>query len=139
MPPKPRFADGEKVLCFNGPLLYEAKALKSSIAMGKQVVYLIHYVVSDEKKWVTENCVLKFNDANLYLQKVISAENKRASKQKKPDASGKDSDSDASTPWKEVTAADQSLSTFSNTPSTSRCRDAPKPASATSVTGTPNQ
>ena len=25
MPPKYKFADGEKVLCYHGPLLYEAK------------------------------------------------------------------------------------------------------------------
>lgn len=48
-----------------------------SISKGKQVEYLIQYVVSDEKDWVTENRVLKFNDANVYIQKVLSAENKR--------------------------------------------------------------
>ncbi len=29
MPPKPKFQDGEKVLCYHGPLLYEAKIMKN--------------------------------------------------------------------------------------------------------------
>lgn len=71
MPPKPKFADGkrmvyfafykfiycraicwftgEKVLCFHGPLLYEAKALKSQICKDKQVKYFIHYAGWNKK------------------------------------------------------------------------------------------
>lgn len=64
-----------------------------------------------------------------------------ASKPKKPDTNtaGKDSDSRASTPSKELTPADKSTPNL-NTSSTSRSR-APKPASATLATGTgtPNQ
>lgn len=59
------------------------------------------------------------------------------SKPKKPDASGKDSDSRASTPSKEVQPVEKS-STNLNTSSTSRSR-APKPASATSTASTPTQ
>lgn len=35
--------EGEKVLCFHGPLIYEAKALKSQLNKDKTVKYLIHY------------------------------------------------------------------------------------------------
>lgn len=35
---------GEKVLCFHGPLIYEAKCIKSSFAKDeKQIKYYIHY------------------------------------------------------------------------------------------------
>jgi len=40
---------GEKVLCFHGPLIYEAKCLKSSITKEKQVKYLIHYAGWNKK------------------------------------------------------------------------------------------
>lgn len=62
-----------------------------------------------------------------------------ATKAKKPEsnAAGKDSDSRASTPSKEVTPVDKSATNL-NTSSTSRGR-APKPASTTSTTSTPNQ
>jgi RNA binding activity-knot of a chromodomain len=47
--PKMKFADGEKVLCFHGPLLYEAKALKSQVTKDKQVKYFIHYAGWNKK------------------------------------------------------------------------------------------
>ncbi|KFO53452.1 Mortality factor 4-like 1 [Corvus brachyrhynchos] len=40
--PKPKFQEGERVLCFHGPLLYEAKCVKVAIK-DKQVKYFIHY------------------------------------------------------------------------------------------------
>lgn len=43
MAPKFKFSDGEKVLCFHGPLIYEAKCLKAQIGKEKQVKYYIHY------------------------------------------------------------------------------------------------
>lgn len=42
---------GEKVLCFHGPLIYEAKALRSMVTKDKQVKYFIHYA-GWNKKWV---------------------------------------------------------------------------------------
>lgn len=66
MPPKLKFAEGntmstyevnnynlnfsgEKVLCFHGPLIYEAKCLKSTITKEKQVKYFIHYAGWNKK------------------------------------------------------------------------------------------
>lgn len=40
---------GEKVLCFHGPLIYEAKALKSVVSKEKQVKYFIHYAGWNKK------------------------------------------------------------------------------------------
>ncbi|XKL67984.1 hypothetical protein PGB90_003475 [Kerria lacca] len=39
---KSRFSEGEKVLCYHGPLIYEAKCINVKIsASGPE--YLIHY------------------------------------------------------------------------------------------------
>lgn len=40
---------GEKVLCFHGPLIYEAKALRSMVTKDKQVKYFIHYAGWNKK------------------------------------------------------------------------------------------
>ncbi|CAD7092597.1 unnamed protein product [Hermetia illucens] len=115
MTPKLKFAEGEKVLCFHGPLIYEAKALRSMVTKDKQVKYFIHYAGWNKNwdEWVPENRVLKYNEANVQRQKEVSkqhasqaARNKKSTpKNKKTDGSGasvKDGDSRASTPSKEV-------------------------------------
>lgn len=38
----PRFSEGEKILCFHGILIYEAKIQKVE-AKNKQAKYFIHY------------------------------------------------------------------------------------------------
>lgn len=43
MAPDLMFSEGEKVLCFQGPLIYEAKCLKSVVTEGKQSKYYVHY------------------------------------------------------------------------------------------------
>lgn len=40
---------GEKVLCFHGPLIYEAKALRHQVTKDKQVKYFIHYAGWNKK------------------------------------------------------------------------------------------
>ncbi|NWW59973.1 MO4L1 protein, partial [Ifrita kowaldi] len=45
---------GERVLCFHGPLLYEAKCVKVAIK-DKQVKYFIHYS-GWNKNWVLQHC-----------------------------------------------------------------------------------
>lgn len=104
------------MLCFHGPIIYEAKALKAQISKdSKQVKYLIHYAGWNKNwdEWVPENRVLKFNEVNIAKQKEISkqhsiaAKNKKQANKKKDSAaansSSKDSsDSRASTPSKEV-------------------------------------
>ncbi|CAH1278428.1 unnamed protein product [Diabrotica balteata] len=112
MPPKLKFSEGEKVLCFHGPLIYEAKCLKSTITKEKQVKYFIHYAGWNKNwdEWVPESRVLKYNEANVARQKEVQkAHSAQQGKKKvtkknavaKSEAS-KDSDSRASTPVAEV-------------------------------------
>ncbi|XP_056656861.1 mortality factor 4-like protein 1 [Monodelphis domestica] len=74
--PKPEFQEGERVLCFHGPLLYEAKCLKLATE-DKQVRYLIHYSGWNKNwdEWVPENRVLKYSEANLQKQRDLQRAN----------------------------------------------------------------
>ncbi|XP_055850177.1 nuA4 complex subunit EAF3 homolog [Episyrphus balteatus] len=150
MTPKLKFSEGEKVLCFHGPLIYEAKALKSTITKDKQVKYYIHYAGWNKNwdEWVPENRVLKYNEANVQRQKEVSKQHSSsAGRNKKATPKGKKSDngavvssssgactpkdgseSRASTPSKEV-------STPLAAPSTSS-RGRSKPVAAAAATST---
>ncbi|KAI9577165.1 mortality factor 4-like protein 1 isoform X1 [Glossina fuscipes] len=125
MTPKQKFAEGEKVLCFHGPLIYEAKALKSTITKDKQIKYYIHYAGWNKNwdEWVPENRVLKYNEANVQRQKDVfkqhsstAGKNKKGTpKAKKSEgnssatkdsgASSGGSESRASTPSREISSA----------------------------------
>ncbi|KAM9817590.1 LOW QUALITY PROTEIN: mortality factor 4-like protein 1 [Neosynchiropus ocellatus] len=52
--PKPKFQEGERVLCFHGPLLYEAKCVKINIK-EKQIKYFIHYSGWNKKSFPDSN------------------------------------------------------------------------------------
>uniref|UniRef100_A0A8C4TMM7 Mortality factor 4-like protein 1 n=1 Tax=Erpetoichthys calabaricus TaxID=27687 RepID=A0A8C4TMM7_ERPCA len=67
---------GERVLCFHGPLLYEAKCVKVNIK-DKQVKYFIHYSGWNKNwdEWVPESRVLKYVDSNLQKQKELQKAN----------------------------------------------------------------
>ncbi|KAF5907612.1 E3 SUMO-protein ligase PIAS1-like isoform X5, partial [Clarias magur] len=69
-------ASCERVLCFHGPLLYEAKCVKISIK-DKQVKYFIHYSGWNKNwdEWVPESRVLKYVDSNLQKQKELQKAN----------------------------------------------------------------
>ncbi|XP_041738820.1 mortality factor 4-like protein 1 isoform X1 [Coregonus clupeaformis] len=77
--PKPKFQEGERVLCFHGPLLYEAKAVKTNIK-EKQIKYFIHYSGWNKNwdEWVPESRVLKYVDSNLQKQKELQKANQNA-------------------------------------------------------------
>ncbi|SPP83924.1 nuA4 complex subunit EAF3 homolog [Drosophila guanche] len=103
------FADGERVLCFHGPLIYEAKVLKTK-PDATPVEYYIHYAGWSKNwdEWVPESRVLKYNDDNVQRQKEQARlcgerskkDNKKGSaKAKKMEQVG--NDSRASTPSKE--------------------------------------
>ncbi|XP_043847142.1 mortality factor 4-like protein 1 [Dromiciops gliroides] len=74
--PKPEFQEGERVLCFHGPLLYEAKCLKVATE-DRQVRYLIHYSGWNKNwdEWVPESRVLKYSEANLQKQRELQKAN----------------------------------------------------------------
>lgn len=83
MAPKTRFQEGEKVLCFHGPLLYEAKCIKAQVK-DKQTKYFIHYSGWNKNwdEWVPEGRVLKFNDANVQKQKELEKAHLKGKKSK---------------------------------------------------------
>jgi len=65
-PTKAKFADGEKLLCYHGPLLYEAKCVKSK-KDGSNFLYYVHYQGWNKNwdEWVGETRILKINSENL--------------------------------------------------------------------------
>ncbi|EFX89937.1 mortality factor 4-like protein 1 [Daphnia pulex] len=79
-----KFKEGERVLCFHGPLLYEAKSLKAEFK-DQQNKYLIHYAGWNKNwdEWVPENRVLKYNDQALQKQKELLKAHEATSKGKK--------------------------------------------------------
>ncbi|KAI9197498.1 MRG-domain-containing protein [Polychytrium aggregatum] len=63
------FQDNEHVLCFHGPLIYDAKILKSEIrdgSEGSSPFYLVHYKGWKQTwdEWVPESRILKNTDEN---------------------------------------------------------------------------
>lgn len=97
-------------------------------------------------EWVPENRVLKYNETNIQKQKdlakqhaSIAAKNKKTAnaKPKKDGSTGKDSDSRASTPSKELIKDDKNSSGMSNStaPSTttSRSRSLKQSSTASNV------
>lgn len=95
MPPKlapgQKFTEGEKVLCFHGPLLYEAKITKVDLK-DKLIKYFVHYNGWNKSwdEWVPENRALKFNDANVDRQNQLFAAAEAAKKKKKKTLDGGD-------------------------------------------------
>ncbi|XP_013140353.1 PREDICTED: mortality factor 4-like protein 1 [Papilio polytes] len=126
MAPKLKFAEGEKVLCFHGPLIYEAKCLKSSVTKDKHVRYLIHYAGWNKNwdEWVPESRVLKYNEANVQRQKEVQrAHSVQPVKTKKSTAKGRKSETAAGTPAREESRA--------STPAGKDAESTPIPAKAT--------
>lgn len=73
MPPKTRFQEGERILCFHGPLLYEAKCLKVAPAKSGVFKYFVHYQGWNKSwdEWVPESRILKYNETNVAKQKEL--------------------------------------------------------------------
>ncbi|OBZ73170.1 Chromatin modification-related protein EAF3 [Grifola frondosa] len=77
------FSPNERVLCYHGPLVYEAKVLKSEIwdetntqlgTVGPH--YLVHYKGWKQTwdEWVDGSRLLKFNETNIALQKALQSQ-----------------------------------------------------------------
>ncbi|KAK6631423.1 hypothetical protein RUM43_000204 [Polyplax serrata] len=75
-----KFAEGEKVLCFHGPLIYEAKCLKFRVNEEDNDLneYWVHYAGWNKSwdEWVPESRILKYNDANVARQKDLQKSHK---------------------------------------------------------------
>ncbi len=78
------FSEGEKVLCFHGPLIYEAKVQKVQMVEAKLdrdgvprgtrlPKYFIHYNGWNKKwdEWVTAIRMLKHNESNLERKREL--------------------------------------------------------------------
>lgn len=68
------FQDGETVLCYHGPLLYEAKCVKGEFKnKEKSPQYLIHYSGWNKSwdEWVNSPRVCKFSEENLKKQQEL--------------------------------------------------------------------
>lgn len=90
-PKAARFSDGERILCFHGPLMYEAKCMKADMK-EKGFYYLIHYNGWNKHwdEWVPEARVLKYNDSNLRRQKdLLKQHGKDKTRRGKPGKPGK--------------------------------------------------
>ncbi|KAF3914417.1 hypothetical protein ABW21_db0208386 [Orbilia brochopaga] len=93
MPPKaakptpPLYEVGERVLCFHGPLLYEAKVLeiKNATEPGASYSYKVHYKgwKASWDEWVPQDRVLGWTDENLGKQKELREEHNPKKKQEK--------------------------------------------------------
>ncbi|OQR75825.1 mortality factor 4 protein 1-like [Tropilaelaps mercedesae] len=77
-----KFQENEKVLCFHGPSLYDAKCIKAQVK-DKTNHYFVHYLGWNNKwdEWVPENRVLKVNEANLAKQAELTAAQQKARKE----------------------------------------------------------
>ncbi|XP_019852731.1 PREDICTED: mortality factor 4-like protein 1 [Amphimedon queenslandica] len=79
-----KLGEGEKVLCYHGPLIYEAKINKIQMK-DKSLQYLVHYSGWSKSwdEWVPESRVLKINDTNLQKQKELQQQHPLVEKQRK--------------------------------------------------------
>ncbi|KAG1818082.1 MRG-domain-containing protein [Suillus subaureus] len=77
------FTVGERILCYHGPLVYEAKILKAEMwdetntklsTVGHH--FFVHYKGWKQTwdEWVPITRLLKFNDTNVQLQKALMAQ-----------------------------------------------------------------
>uniref|UniRef100_A0A8I5YPT0 Mortality factor 4-like protein 1 n=1 Tax=Pongo abelii TaxID=9601 RepID=A0A8I5YPT0_PONAB len=111
--PKPKFQEGELVLCFHGPLLYEAKCVKVAIK-DKQVKYFIHYSGWNKNwdEWVPESRILKYVDTNLQKQRELQKANQKTKKNKQKTPGNGDGGSTRETPqppWKKRAQVDPTI------------------------------
>ncbi|KAI4324843.1 hypothetical protein MLD38_030295 [Melastoma candidum] len=77
------FSEGEKVLAYHGPRIYEAKVQKAEIRKDERK-YFVHYLGWNKNwdEWVGANRLLKYNDENIAKQQAL--EKKKQGKEKNP-------------------------------------------------------
>ncbi|KAI8044573.1 nuA4 complex subunit EAF3 homolog [Drosophila gunungcola] len=118
------FVDGERVLCFHGPLIYEAKVLKTK-PDATPVEYYIHYAGWSKNwdEWVPESRVLKYNDDNVKRRQELARQCGERSKKdnKKGSAKAKKmeqmrNESRASTPSKDSNTSQSTASSVPTVP-----------------------
>ncbi|KAK6179029.1 hypothetical protein SNE40_011477 [Patella caerulea] len=130
MPPKMKFQEGEKVLCFHGPLLYEAKCVKYEVK-DKLIRYFIHYNGWNKNwdEWVPEGRVLKCNEAGHQKQKELQKAHAGNTKRAKATKKEKDSDKDKGKEKDKDKEKDTNTSATEKEPVVKKPRGAPVRAS----------
>lgn len=73
LPSSFKFDENEKILCYQGALLYEAKCLKAEMKPDGSLMYLVHYAGWNKHydEWVAEARCLKMTPSNLEKQAEI--------------------------------------------------------------------
>lgn len=94
-----KFQEGEHVLCFHGPLLYEAKCVKTEVK-DKAVRYYVHYNGWNKNwdEWVPESRVLKYNEAGVQKQKELMKAHASKNRAARLNKSEKEATKDKETP-----------------------------------------
>ncbi|XP_050400791.1 mortality factor 4-like protein 1 isoform X3 [Patella vulgata] len=130
MPPKMKFQEGEKVLCFHGPLLYEAKCVKYEVK-DKLIRYFIHYNGWNKNwdEWVPEGRVLKCNEAGHQKQKELQKAHAGNTKRAKATKKEKDNDKDKAKEKDKDKEKDTNTSATEKEPVVKKPRGAPVRAS----------
>ena len=79
-----KWKEGEKILCFHGPLIYEAKIQRVEMQNGI-AKYFIHYRGWNKNwdEWVPEARMLKFSEPNVEIQKDLCSAHEAKEKAKK--------------------------------------------------------
>ena len=79
-----KWKEGEKILCFHGPLIYEAKIQRLEIQNGIPK-YFIHYHGWNKNwdEWVPEARMMKFCEKNVEIQKDLCLAHEAKEKAKK--------------------------------------------------------
>ncbi|KAI5705253.1 hypothetical protein M8J75_013352 [Diaphorina citri] len=126
-PTNHRFKAGEIVLCFHGPLIYEAKCHNvrtNDLGMSE---YFIHYNGWNKTwdEWVPECRVLKFNESNVQRQKDLkkSQQESDQSSKKKKKFDGKDSEGRCVTPTLDKICKIKAMGGVSKAPSVASSQD----------------
>jgi mortality factor 4-like protein 1 len=90
-PTEALFTDGDRVLCFHGPLIYEGKVLKQEWRDKDQKWFCFIHYAGWNKSWdefVPEDRVLAYTDENLKIQKEHKKSHEDAIKAAKRSAIG---------------------------------------------------
>ncbi|CAF0966753.1 unnamed protein product, partial [Brachionus calyciflorus] len=76
---QPKFLEGEKILCYHGTFIYEAKCIKFEKMRSNEFQYFVHYSGWNKNwdEWVPAKRILKFNSENLKKQQQLKTDSKR--------------------------------------------------------------
>jgi len=82
---KAKFKEGEKLLCYHGPLLYEAKCVKIKLDSSSNYSYFVHYQGWNKNwdEWVNDTRILKADAEHLELKLKLLKDHTASLKEKK--------------------------------------------------------